>query len=227
LVSEYSDINAAKPEDGSAKRCFRHEMLFLIFLLLPFIITSCAKPTPQRIVQRYLEAIGGDKVDEGKISKYTTERFRENLLQNALIAQIKSAKGNYFDLLAPLMSREDTSLVQEYYEFKVMYREVVEEKLAVVNVYIRPELKNKNVENKVLESETIHPLLKQAIKDELKLEFLFKLRLKEDGWKIDAVIYPAILEKVVSDRASATVTIPMPEESRVGEFVEPEGADAP
>jgi len=122
LALEYLKRNAAKSGGVKARRCFCCKTLLILLLLLPIIAASCAKQTPQRIVQRYLEAIGSEKVDENEISKYTTDRFREDLLQNALIAQIKSAKGNYFDLLAPLMSREDTLLVQEYYDFKVMYR---------------------------------------------------------------------------------------------------------
>ena len=127
------------------------------------------------------------------------------------------------------MSKEDTSLVQQYYDFKMMYREVVEEgeKLAQVTVFVRPVLKTKTDKNDVLQSETIHPLLKQAIKDELNLEFWFVLKLRDDGWKIDKVIYPAILQKVVSDRASASVTIPMPDEGGAGEPAGAGGDNAP
>jgi hypothetical protein len=179
---------------------------------MPIFTLSCGKATPERVVKRYLEEIGKTPMAKERIEAYTTEHFREDVIQNALIAEIKAAKGNYLDLLTPLMSEEDARLVDEYYDFKVMYREFVEDKLALVKVFIKPVLRSKVEVNKALESETLHPLLKQELKDQASSEFLFKLKLIDEAWKIDNIIYPPVLETVIKERTSATVTIPIPRE---------------
>lgn len=186
----------------------RHWSLYLVIILLPISAVSCGKPSPRMVVQRYLEAISSKEVDEEKVSRYITERYRDDLLQNALLAEIKAAKGNYYDLLTPLMSSEDTRLIEQSYDFKVTYREFIEEGIALVKVYMRPIPKVDDEDNKALQSETLHPLLKRVLREQINSEFLVKLKPRDGLWKIDDVIYPGDLEKVVRDRSSATVTIP-------------------
>ena len=202
----------------------RHWALHVVVVLLiciPLFLTSCGKPAPKRIVERYLEEITKPEIDEERIELYTMERFRERLKQNALLAEIMTAGGNYYNLFAPVMAEEDYQLIQEEYDFKITYKETIEGKVALVQVTVRPLLKRGVKNAKAVDSETLHALLKQILKESIALEFKFALRLVDEDWKIREIINPGILDEVIFERATPTVTVPMPGETDVGD--DPEG----
>ena len=202
------------------RHCALHVVVVLL-ICIPIFLTSCGKPAPKRVVERYLEEITKPEIDEERIELYTMERFREKLKQNALLAEIMTAGGNYYNLFAPIMSEEDYQLIQEEYDFKITYKESIEGKVALVQVTVRPLLK-KGVKNpKAINSETLHALLKQILKESIPLEFKFALRLVDENWKIRNIINPGILDEVIFERATPTVTVPMPGETDVGD--DPEG----
>ncbi len=132
-----------------------------------------------------------------------------------------AAGGNYYNLFAPVMSEEDYQLIQEEYDFKIAYKETVEGKVALVQVTVRPLLKRGVKNAKAINSETLHALLKQILKESIPLEFKFALRLVDEDWKIRDIINPGILDEVIFERATPTVTVPMPGETDVGD--DPEG----
>jgi hypothetical protein len=189
--------------------------LLLIMLLLSYslVITSCGKPTPTRTVEWYLEEITKPEINEDRIEQFTTERYRDKLKGNALLSEIMASGKNYFNLFAPLMTEDDYQAVQDEYDFKITYSEVVEGNIALVNVTVRPILR-KGIKNPTaLESGTLHPLLKQALQESMHLEFKFALRLTDEQWKIKDIIYPGILDEVKYERSAPSVTIPPPDET--------------
>jgi hypothetical protein len=201
-------------------------LLMMSALLLPATASGCSKPAPKRIVQNYLEAIGRPEVNETLVDKYITEKYRNDLVRNTLIKEIKEAKGNYFDLISPLMSQGDARLVEDNYDFDVTYKETIEEQLALVEVDVKPVPKDIKGKDMALESKTLHPLLKEILQEKNTLQFMFKLKLVDGKWLIDNVIYPLILKQVISERTRATVTIPMPEEEPSDAPSDQESGDA-
>jgi hypothetical protein len=185
-----------------------------VVILFAISGTSCGKPQPTRVVQFYLEEIGKPNVSLKRIEKYTTEAFREDLLNNSIITEIIESGGNYYNLFSQLMSEDDIKLVQEEYDFDIGYNEVTNENLAQVKVYIRPMPKRGVKVEKSLESETLHPILIDILGQRQPLEFWFKLRNYDGEWKIEKITYPGALSAVITERGTATVTIPMPVEIR-------------
>ena len=188
-------------------------LLIILLLFSSLVITSCGKPTPTRTVEWYLEEITKPEIDEDRIEQFTTERYRDKLKENALLSEIMASGKNYYNLFAPLMSEDDYRTVQDEYDFKIHYKEIVEGNLSVVQVTVRPILKKGIKNSNALESDTLHPLLKQALQESMYLEFKFALRLTDERWKIKDIIYPGILDEVKYERSAPSVTIPPPDET--------------
>lgn len=193
----------------------------VLLICIPIFLTSCGKPAPKRVVERYLEEITKPDIDVERVELYTMERFREKLKQNALLSEIMTAGGNYYNLFAPIMSEENYQLIQEEYDFKITYKETIEGKVALVQVTVRPLLKRGVKPPKAINSETLHALLKQILKESIPLEFKFVLRLVDEDWKIRDIINPGILDEVKFERTTPTVTVPMPGETDIGD--DPDG----
>lgn len=196
-------------------------VVIVLLICIPIFLTSCGKPAPKRVVERYLEEITKPDIDVERVELYTMERFREKLKQNALLSEIMTAGGNYYNLFAPIMSEENYQLIQEEYDFKITYKETIEGKVALVQVTVRPLLKRGVKTPKAINSETLHALLKQILKESIPLEFKFVLRLVDEDWKIRDIINPGILDEVKFERTTPTVTVPMPGETDIGD--DPDG----
>ncbi len=173
--------------------------------------TSCGPPSPEKVVQRYLEEIGKPKVSEKQIELYTTEEFRDDLLNSAILSEIIKSGGNYYNLFSQLMSGDDYALLQEEYDFDIGYTEVINEDIAQVKVYVRPMPKHGLKVEKSLESTTLHPILIEILRERQTIEFWFKLHRYDGRWKIDQITYPGALSAVINERGASTVTIPMPD----------------
>ena len=192
----------------------KSSVAFFIFVVL-FIFLACSPPSPKRVVQMYLEDFCSASSRGKNLDQYMTEKYRQEFKKISFIPETQAADENYFNIFSPLIKLEDAELIYKEYDFKISYLEQIAVKSAVVRVDLKILPKPNLKDPKALESETLRDDLKNILKDKPKLQFLFRMKKHDENWKIDKVIYPELLARIIMGKIEATVVIPSGDDGTV------------